>query len=76
MEKLRDSIRELLDVEEKECDRNKLYLYDKSLTCVGFVQDGNLYDRKGKLVRSNVPEEAPVADLIRILITQIEGFVV
>ena len=48
----------------------KIHLYDKASNYVGFVEDNNLYNNKGKLVKSSISEDSKIAFLIRILLKE------
>ncbi len=54
----------------------KIHLYDKSSNYVGFVEDNNLYNNKGTLVKSSISEDSKIALLIRVLLLRKEKFVI
>jgi len=54
----------------------KVHLYDKSSNYVGFVEDNNLYNNKGRLVKTDISNDSKIALLIRILLSRKETFVV
>jgi len=54
----------------------KVHLYDKSSNYVGFVEDNNLYNNKGRLVKTDIPNDSKIALLIRVLLSGKEKFVI
>ena len=54
----------------------KVHLYDKASKHVGFVEDGNLYDNKGTMVKTDISNDSKIALLIMVLLSRKEKFVV
>ena len=54
----------------------KVHLYDKASNCVGFVEESNLYNNKGTLVKANISNDSKIALLISLLLLRKEKFVV
>lgn len=54
----------------------KVHLYDKASKYVGFVEDSNLYNNKGILVKTDITNDSKIALLIRVLLSRKETFVV
>ena len=54
----------------------KVHLYDKSSNYVGFVEDNNLYNNKGKLIKTDISNDSKIALLIRVLLSRKEKFVI
>ncbi len=54
----------------------KVHLYDKASKYVGFVEDSNLYNDRGRLVKTNISNDSKIALLIRVLLSRKETFIV
>ena len=54
----------------------KVHLYVKTSNYVGFVEDKNLYNNKGKLVKTNISNDSKIALLIMVLLSRKERFVI
>ena len=54
----------------------KVHLYDKASDYVGFVEDSNLYNKKGTLVKAKISNDSKIAFLISLLLSGKEKFVV
>ena len=54
----------------------KIRLYDKASNYIGFVEDNNLYNNKGKLVKANISKDSKIALLISTILSRNEKFVV
>ena len=54
----------------------KVHLYDRALNYVGFVEDNNLYNNEGRLVKTGVSNDSKIALLIMVLLSRKERFVI